>query len=662
MALRPIHCHTSKKARYLVSAKLPRFFYQYSLSRTQILRVLFDCHCERSEVNYLNIRYKMTKIHPLIEKVTHRIIDRSAKARAEYLARMKEHFGKRVQRENLGCTNLAHAIAAEDNKVKIQLKQIDNPNIGIVTAYNDMLSAHQPYYRYPEIIKNSVLKVNATAQVAGGVPAMCDGVTQGLIGMELSLFSRDVIAMSTAISLSHNVFDGVICLGICDKIVPGLLIGALTFGYLPTLFIPSGPMPSGISNKQKAETRKLFAEGKVGQDALLESEVKSYHAPGTCTFYGTANSNQMLMEIMGLHVPGSAFVHPNTPLREALTNYAARHIVSLTSQRNNFTPLCEIVTEKSIVNAIIGLLATGGSSNHTLHIPAIAKTCGIIIDWNDFAELSHVIPLLAKVYPNGEADVNQFHAAGGVAYVISELLANGLLHEDVTTVMGFGLNKYTKNPALDSDGNLVWLDAKNLDDKILRSVDNAFSKDGGLRLLTGNLGRAVSKVSAIAKEQRYVKAPAHVFTTQDAVIAAYKAGKLNHDCVVVLCYQGPRSNGMPELHGLTPALSSLQDQGYKVGLITDGRMSGASGKIPNAIHLTPESLANGNIARIRDGDIIELDLENGVLQALVADSELQSRPILHADLAHNAYGLGRELFAGFRQLVSSSEEGASPII
>ncbi len=602
----------------------------------------------------------MSKVHPVLQQITDRIIKRSEETRAAYLERMHAQYGKRVKREQLACTNLAHAIAAEDDKAKFRLKQIEMPNIGIVTAYNDMLSAHQPYYRYPERLKQSIMDIGATAQVAGGVPAMCDGVTQGQTGMELSLFSRDVIALSTAISLSHNVFDGIICLGICDKIVPGLLIGALSFGYLPAVFIPSGPMPSGISNKAKAETRKLYAEGKVGHEALLESEVKSYHAAGTCTFYGTANSNQMLMEIMGLHIPGSAFVTPNTPLRDALTDYAAKRVVEITSQKGGFIPLCEIVTEKSIINAMIGLIATGGSTNHTLHLPAIAKACGVLIDWDDFAMLSTIIPLLAKVYPNGESDVNQFHKAGGVAYIIGQLLKVGLLHEDVTTVMGKGLGRYTQNPMLDN-GKLIWQEAINANDNIVRPIENPFTAEGGLRLLTGNLGRSVTKVSAIAKEHRYVKAPAMVFSSQHDVIEAYKAEKLNQDCIVVLCYQGPRANGMPELHGLTPALASLQDRGFKVGLVTDGRMSGASGKIPNAIHVTPEGLNGGNIAKVRNGDMVELDLDNGILHILVDDDVLAQRELLNADLSPNEYGLGRELFKGFRACVTSSEEGASSI-
>ena len=597
-------------------------------------------------------------LNKVVEQVTQRIIERSAKTRAAYLARMKEQYGKRVKRDQLACTNLAHVAAAEDNKVKIRLKNIESPNIGIVTAYNDMLSAHQPYYRYPEILKDAIIEQNATAQVAGGVPAMCDGVTQGQVGMELSLLSRDIIAMSTAISLSHNVFDGVICLGICDKIVPGLLIGALTYGYLPTIFIPSGPMPSGISNKDKAETRKLFAEGKVGKEALLESEFKSYHAAGTCTFFGTANTNQMLMEAMGLHIPGAAFVTPNTPLRRKLTDYAAAQIVKNTAQRDNFTPLCEIVTEKSIVNGIIGLLATGGSTNHTLHIPAIAKAAGISLTWDDFNDLSKAVPLLAKVYPNGAKDVNQFHEAGGMTYIMEQLLAGGYLHDDVKTVVGNGLTQYTKTPRLNNE-QLEWTDAFNLDNTILRSKDEPFSHEGGLRLLSGNLGRSVSKISAIASEHRYVKAPASVFHSQDEVLAAYKEGKLNHDVVVVLKYQGPKANGMPELHGLTPALASLQDQGYKVALVTDGRMSGASGKVPNAIHMTPEALSGGNFAKVLDGDIIELDLENGTLQLHVSDDELAKRIENTPDLSANQINFGRELFNKMRPNLSNSEDGAT---
>jgi phosphogluconate dehydratase len=522
-----------------------------------------------------------------------------------------------------------------------------------------MLSAHQPYYRYPELIKQVAMANGATAQVAGGVPAMCDGVTQGQVGMELSLLSREVIAMATAVSLSHNVFDGVVCLGICDKIVPGLMIGALSYGYLPTIFIPSGPMPSGISNKEKTETRKLFAEGKVGSDALLESELKSYHAPGTCTFYGTANTNQMMMEIMGLHIPSAAFIHPNTKLRTAITEQAVKQIINNTAQGQNFTPLCELVSEKSLVNALVGLLATGGSTNHTLHIPAIAKAAGILINWDDFAELSAAVPLLASVYPSGSADVNQFHDAGGMAYVIKQLLDGGFLHNDVKTVLGYGLDNYTKYAVLSNEQQLTWIDAFNNDTTILRAVDNPFSNEGGVKLLTGNLGRSVSKISAIAEEYRYVKAPAQVFHTQDDMLSAYKAGELNKDVVVVLKYQGPRANGMPELHKLIPALLSLQDQGYKVALVTDGRMSGASGKVPNAIHLTPETLNNENFAKIIDGDIIELDLNSGILELHVTYEVLQERNLVHPDLSANSIGFGRNLFSHLRNNLSDSECGAT---
>jgi len=603
----------------------------------------------------------MINIHPVIEKVTQDIIKRSEKTRNEYLTRMQANYGQKVKRESLGCTNLAHAMAAEDRTVKIRLQQVESPNIGIVTAYNDMLSAHHPYYRYPERLKAAIMSAGATAQVAEGTPAMCDGITQSQAGMELSLFSRDVIALSTAIGLSHSVFDGVICLGICDKIVPGLLMGALTFGYLPTIFIPSGPMPSGISNRDKAETRKLYAAGKLDQSALLESEMKSYHAPGTCTFYGTANSNQMLLEVMGLHVPGSAFIAPDTPLREALTDFAAKRVVAITHQKNEFIPLCEIITEKSIVNAMVALIATGGSTNHTIHLPAIARVCGIKINWDDLAELSHAVPTLARVYPNGDADVNMFHATGGVAYIVSQLLKDGLLHGDVMTVMGHGLSAYTKNPTL-QDNKLVWHDAVATDENIVRPITNPFTPDGGLKLLTGNIGRSVSKILAIKKEHRYVKAAARVFTSQEDVITAFKNNELNCDCIVVLCFQGPSANGMPELHGLTPSLQILQDKGYKVGLVTDGRMSGASGKVPNAIHITPDTLNGGNIAKIKDGDIIELDLENGILRAEVSDNEFASRMPLNANLSGNEVGMGRELFYGFRRLVSSAEDGGSAIL
>lgn len=598
-------------------------------------------------------------LNKVVEQVTQRIIERSKATREAYLARMKEQYGKRVQRSSLACTNLAHVVAAEDNKTKLSLKAIENPNIGIVTAYNDMLSAHQPYYRYPELIKQVAMQNGATAQVAGGVPAMCDGVTQGQVGMELSLLSREVIAMSTAVSLSHNVFDGVVCFGICDKIVPGLLIGALTYGYLPTIFIPSGPMPSGISNKEKTETRKLFAEGKVGSEALLESELKSYHAAGTCTFYGTANTNQMMMEVLGLHIPGAAFIAPNTPLRQAITEQAVTQIVKNTAQRDNFTPLCEIISEKSIVNAIVGLLASGGSTNHTLHIPAIAKAAGIVVNWDDFADLSAAVPLLAKVYPNGNADVNQFHAAGGMAYIIEQLLAGGYLHEDVKTVLGQGLSAHAKYAALEND-KLVWQAAFNHDEAILSSVAKPFSHEGGVRLLQGNLGRSVTKISAIAEEFRHIKAPAQVFHSQDDVLAAYKRGELNKDVVVVLKYQGPRANGMPELHKLIPALLSVQDQGYQVALVTDGRMSGATGKVPNAIHITPEAMMpNSPFAKILDGDVVELDLNAGKLELHISAAELAARQVAIPNLSANQIGFGRELFGHLRSNLSESELGAT---
>lgn len=601
------------------------------------------------------------QIHPVIQEVTQEIIARSKTTRAQYLARMQVDYGIKVHRAELGCTNLAHATASEENPVnKLRLKKIEEPNIAIVTSYNDMLSAHHPYYLYPTKIKQAVSEVGATAQVASGVPAMCDGVTQGQVGMELSLFSRDLIAMATAVGLSHKVFDGALCLGICDKIVPGLLIGALSFGYLPTIFVPGGPMPSGIPNKQKAHTRSLFAAGEVGKEELLASEMASYHAPGVCTFYGTANSNQMLMEIMGLHIPGSAFVMPNTPLRDMLTAYAAKRVVAIShSKAGEFTPLCEVVNEYSIVNAIIGLLATGGSSNHTIHLPAIAKACGIIINWDDFAKLAKVIPLLAKIYPNADADINSFHAAGGVAFVIKSLLEEGLLHDNVTTVMGKSLSQhYISNPHL-VDNKLVWIEATNQNETILHDAKVPFSPDGGLKLLMGNLGRGVSKVSAIKLEQRYVKAPAKVFTTQEAVTQAFEKGELNQDCIVVLTYQGPKANGMPELHGLTPLLSSLQDKGFAVGLITDGRMSGASGKVPNAIHITPEALDDGVIAKIHEGDIIELDLNNGIVEVHVSSDELAKRDIIKPDLASYEQGYGRELFKMFRANVSNAEAGAT---
>ncbi len=612
--------------------------------------------------------------HKILNEITSDIIIRSATTRNAYLARMRNKFGVKIKRSELSCTNLAHVMAASNPSDKIILRQIQNPDIAIVSAYNDILSAHQPYVNYPEQIKQIATQMGAVAQFACGVPAMCDGITQGQIGMELSLFSREVIAMSTAVGLSHNIFDGVICLGICDKIVPGLLIGALSFGYLPTIFIPSGPMPSGISNSQKAKIRQDYANNLISKEELLLSEMQSYHSSGTCTFYGTANSNQMLMEIMGLHLPGSSFIQPNTQLRTYLTQDAVKQLINITT-KDNFTPLCNIISEKTIVNAMIGLIATGGSTNHTLHLPAIAKAAGIIINWNDFAKLSKIIPLLAKVYPNGDADINAFYQAGGTSYIIRELLNNGLLHNDVTTVVGNELSLYTKNPELNAPlinkdhdkynthnnvDNIIWKTADNNNTQILRDVTNPFEDEGGIRLVAGNIGRAIAKVSAIERKYRYIKAKAIVFHSQDDVIQAFHDHKLNQDCIVVLCYQGAKANGMPELHGLMPILSSLQSNNYKIALITDGRMSGASGKIPHAIHMDYEAALGGNIAKICDGDIIELDLNNGTLNLMIDDITLTKRAVT-ANKYHNwhTYDAGRELFAIFRNNVSLAEHGAT---
>ena len=599
-------------------------------------------------------------LHAVPVAVTDRIRGRSAATRAAYLSRLEQARGKGPIRQALGCTNLAHGFAAAPAGDKIMLRENRRPNLAIVTSYNDMLSAHQPYERFPELIKRAARAAGATAQVAGGVPAMCDGVTQGEPGMELSLFSRDVIALATAVSLSHNMFDAALCLGICDKIVPGLLIGALQFGHLPTIFVPGGPMPSGLPNDEKARVRQRYAKGEVGRDALLESEEKSYHSPGTCTFYGTANSNQMLMEVIGLHLPGAAFVNPNTPLRDALTAAAARRAVEIGAQSGEYTPIGHVVDERAIVNAIVGLLATGGSTNHTIHLVAIARAAGIMINWDDFRDLSEVVPLLARVYPNGKADVNQFHAAGGMGYVIGELLDAGLLHGDTVTVAGTGgLARYRQEPHLD-DGRLVWRDAPRVsgDAGVLAPASAPFSADGGLKLLVGNLGRAVIKTSAVKAEHRVVRAPAIVFDNQEAVMAAFDRGELQRDFVAVVRYQGPRANGMPELHKLTPLLGVLQDQGFHVALVTDGRMSGASGKVPAAIHVTPECLAGGALARVRSGDMILLDGEKGVLEAQVVDAEWQVRQLGVADLSDYHHGMGRELFAAFRANALGAEEGA----
>jgi phosphogluconate dehydratase len=599
-------------------------------------------------------------VHPALDAVTRRIIARSKPYRASYLARIESARLQGVHRGALACTNLAHGFAAFPANDKLKLKQTKSPSVAIVSAYNDMLSAHQPFERFPHIIKEAVREAGAVAQFAGGTPAMCDGVTQGQPGMELSLFSRDAIAMATAIALSHNMFDAAVYLGVCDKIVPGLVIGALHFGHLPAVFIPAGPMTTGISNAEKAKTRQLYAQGKVGREELLESESQSYHGAGTCTFYGTANSNQMLMEVMGLHLPGTAFITPNTPLRDALTAAAARRAVEISEQGGNYIPVGRVVDEKAIVNAIVALLATGGSTNHTLHLVAMARAAGIVIDWNDFDELSGVVPLLTRIYPNGDADVNHFHAAGGTGFVIRELLDAGLLHDDVTTILGKGLRAHCTEPFLEGD-SVVWRPAaeKSGDEKVVRPASNPFSADGGLRLMSGNLGRAVIKVSAVKSQHRIVEAPAIVFNSQEELMDAYKAGQLDRDFVAVVRYQGPRANGMPELHSMTPALANLQDAGRRVALVTDGRMSGASGKVPAAIHVSPEVLAGGPLGKVRTGDIIRLDAETGTLQALVAQEEWDRRGIEPADLSASQVGMGRELFALFRNGVSAAEEGAA---
>jgi phosphogluconate dehydratase len=598
-----------------------------------------------------------TPLNPRVREVTERIRDRSRDTRAAYLERMRGQ-ARGPARTRLSCTNLAHGFAASSPTDKEALKALRGANLGIVTAYNDMLSAHQPFERFPGLIRQAAREAHATAQVAGGVPAMCDGVTQGQPGMELSLFSRDVIAMATGVALSHGMFDAALCLGVCDKIVPGLLIGALAFGQLPTIFVPAGPMTSGLPNREKARIRQLFAEGKVGREALLQSEADSYHSAGTCTFYGTANSNQMLMEVLGLHLPGSAFVPPNTPLRDSLTAAAARRAARITALGEEYLPLAQVLDERSIVNGMVGLLATGGSTNHTLHIVAIARAAGLRIDWDDFSALSEVVPLLARIYPNGSADVNHFHAAGGMGFLVRELLGAGLMHGEVLTVAGPGLARYAQEPWLSNEG-LAWRDspANSGDREVLRRVTDPFSADGGLKLLTGNLGRAVIKVSAVKPEHRSVEAPARVFHSQEEVLHAFKQGELARDVMVVVRFQGPRANGMPELHGLTPALTSLQSKGHRVGLVTDGRMSGASGVVPAAIHLTPEAVCGGPIGKIRDGDLIRIDSRAGVLEAEVSEETWNERASASADLSGNAFGMGRELFSLFRAHAAPAEQG-----
>ena len=598
-------------------------------------------------------------LHPTVAAVTDRIRQRSASSRSAYLARIEQARTTGPARQGRSCTNLAHTFAASPSDDKTVLRGARWPNIGIVSAYNDLVSAHQPLERFPALIKQAAREAGAVAQFAGGVPAMCDGVTQGQTGMELSLFSRDVIAMATAVALSHNVFDAVLCLGVCDKIVPGLLIGALHFGHLPTIFVPGGPMSSGVPNAEKAKIRQLYAQGKVGREELLEAESKAYHDPGTCTFYGTANSNQMLMEVMGLHLPGAAFVPPNTSLRDALTQEAARRAARITALGDSYLPIGHVIDERALVNGIVGLLATGGSTNHTLHLIAVAHAAGIRIDWDDFNDLSAVVPLLARVYPNGAADVNQFHAAGGIGFLISELLDAGLLHGDVLTVVGEGLAHYREEPYLDHD-KLAWrpVPRSSGDENVLRPRTQPFSPDGGLKVLNGNLGRAVIKISAVKPEHRVIEAPALVFDNQEALMEAFDRGELNRDLVAVVRYQGPRVNGMPELHKLTPPLGVLQDQGFKVALVTDGRMSGASGKVPAAIHVTPECLLGGPLAKVRNGDVIRLDGERGVLEAKVPETEWALRQPEPVDLSDYQHGLGRELFAAFRANATEAERGA----
>ena len=610
-------------------------------------------------------------LHPRIQEVTQRVIERSKNTRQDYLDRISHAKKQTRVRAGLGCGNIAHVMAACSSDDKARLKADEQPNLAIINSYNDMLSAHVPYKDYPDLIKDIATKFDATAQVAGGVPAMCDGVTQGRDGMELSLFSRDVIAMSTAISLSHDVFDGVFCLGVCDKIVPGLLIGALSFGHLPVFFLPAGPMQSGIPNKEKARIRQKFAQGLVSREDLLEAESASYHSAGTCTFYGTANSNQMLMEIMGLHLPGSSFINPYTELRDGLTGNAVETMLKQLTDDKESPCLADVISEKTIINGLVGLLSTGGSTNHAIHIVAIAKAAGIQVTWKDMSDLSEVVPLLTRIYPNGSADVNHFQAAGGMGFLMRELASAGYLHTDVKTMLGDGLAPYMTEPRLDKDDSLImsdstgptkvkWVDcpANSHDEEVLRPVSNPFSKQGGLQLLTGNLGKAVIKVSAVAEEHQTVTAPAKVFSSQSALQDAYTRGELNQDFIAVLKEQGPKAKGMPELHKLTPVMATLQDEGFKVAIVTDGRMSGASGKVPAAIHLAPEAVEGGIIAKIREGDLVTLDAPNGILKVHVSDEELAKREA-ELSLPSATFGTGRELFTGFRNIVSSADLGAS---
>lgn len=600
-------------------------------------------------------------LHPVVAQVTEKIRARSRDTRSAYLQRLDSTATRAISVDRMGCGNIAHAVAGMplDDRFKVVTERA--PNIGIVTAYNDMLSAHTPLQPYPDLIKWEARLHGATAQVAGGVPAMCDGVTQGTTGMELSLFSRDVIAMATAVSLSHDMFDAALMLGVCDKIVPGLLIGALHFGHLPMVFVPAGPMPSGLPNKEKARVRELAAQGLVGRDGLLEAELKSYHSPGTCTFYGTANSNQMLLEAMGLHVPGTAFVNPGDQLRDELTREAARTVLGIVKSSKRFSPIGKIVDEKAIVNAMVALLATGGSTNHLIHWVAVARSAGILIDWNDFSDLSEVVPLLTHVYPNGSADVNQFQAAGGTGFVIRELLDAGFMHEDVLTVRAGGIREYTREPEM-RDGQLAWHEmGASKDEAIVRPAGAPFSASGGLKLLQGNLGRSVIKVSAVPDDRHVIEAPARVFDSQEDLHHAFQAGELDRDVICVVRWQGPQANGMPELHKLTPPLAVLQGKGFRVALVTDGRMSGASGKVPAAIHVSPEAAAGGPLAKVRDGDVILLDAINGILEIKVPAADWAARETaLMPDALRiaNGLGMGRELFAGMRRHALTAEEGA----
>ncbi|WP_294954245.1 phosphogluconate dehydratase [uncultured Gilliamella sp.] len=598
-------------------------------------------------------------MNPTVEAVTQRIIERSKASREAYLQKIEQAMQHNVNRAKLPCSNLAHGFAACCADEKNDLKNILKSNIGIISAYNDMLSAHKPYEFYPEQIRKALHQAGAVGQMAGGVPAMCDGVTQGEPGMELSLMSRDVIAMSVAVGLSHNMFDGALYLGICDKIVPGLLVGALTFGHLPAIFIPAGPMPSGLSNKEKVRIRQLYSEGKASREDLLESESASYHTSGTCTFYGTANSNQMVIELMGLHLPGAAFVHPQAALRTELTNAAAKQITRLTHQSGHYLPVGKMVDEKVIVNGLVALLATGGSTNLTMHIVAMAKAAGIMINWDDISDLSTVVPLLCRIYPNGPADINYFQAAGGTALLVRELLAGGLLHEDVETVVGRGLSRYTKEPILEN-GKLVFREGptQSLDESVIASIKKPFHSHGGLKVLSGNLGRAIMKTSAVAAEHQIIEAPAVIFNSQYDLDAQYKAGKLNKDCVVVVRYQGPKAIGMPELHKLITPLGVLQDRGYKVALVTDGRLSGASGKVPAAIHVTPEAYDGGLLSKVQPGDKIRVNGLTGELTLLVDEAELAKRQPDPFDLRDSHQGYGRELFTVLRENLTSAEQGA----